>query len=125
MSCPLPAGAAAAGCGEAAAEVESPAVLGPPFLNLIRGTCGLTVTNLRRTLRLAETEDIVDGSEVNFVKSAAAPGTQLTVESRAQNMLQKKINNKEYRLVPPSNWSLFSSYQHNDEDTACSAATRT
>merc|ERR1719192_3087604 len=67
--------AAAAGCGEAAAaaEVESPAVLGPPFLNLIRGTCGLTVTNLRRTLRLAETEDIVDGSEVNFVKSAAAP----------------------------------------------------
>ena len=96
MSCPLPAGAAAAGCGEAAAaaEVESPAVLGPPFLNLIRGTCGLTVTNLRRMLRLAETEDIVDGSEVKFVKSAAAPGTQLNVESRAQNMLQKKITTK-------------------------------
>ena len=98
-------------------------MLGPPFLNLIRGTCGLTVTNLRRTLRLAETEDIVDGSEVNFVKSAAAPGTQLAVECRKQSAEYAAEENKQQRISTRP--SLHLVYQQNDEDTACSAATRT
>ena len=47
----------------AAAELESPAVSGPPFLNLIMGTWGFTVENLLRRARLADTEDMVDGLE--------------------------------------------------------------
>ena len=57
---------AAAVGGEAAAGAMSPAALelASPFLNRIMGMCGLTVTNLRRMARLAETEDMMDGCEL-------------------------------------------------------------
>ena len=35
-----------------------------PFLNRIMGMCGLTVTNLRRMERFAETEDIFEGCDL-------------------------------------------------------------
>merc|ERR1711973_282896 len=57
-----PAAAAAGGCEEPP-EVISPGAAGlvSPFLNRIMGMCGLTVTNLRRMERFAETEDIFEG----------------------------------------------------------------
>ena len=53
--------AGAEGCEAAtAAELDSTAPASPPFLKRIMGTWGLTVTNLLRRVRLAETEDMME-----------------------------------------------------------------
>merc|ERR1719400_2859925 len=53
---------AGAGVSEAATAVElaSTALASPPFLKRIMGTWGFTVTSLLRSIRLAETEDMME-----------------------------------------------------------------